>query len=148
MCIKQTKFFDPEADLIVNRYRSKNTFLEPQFISYMGLLSCMLWAVVGLSLLGWAVVGASFPWDNNPIGARRQNPTILDAIVQTLNGAKKHLLSAAVARSISIFGMYPVDTIKTRIQIEQANPFRPTGLYGTNITTSNEDGFALKLSTN
>jgi hypothetical protein len=49
--------------------------------------------------------------------------------VQTIREAKRHLIAAAVARSVSIFGMYPVDTIKTRIQMEQANPLRLNGLY-------------------
>jgi hypothetical protein len=49
--------------------------------------------------------------------------------VQTIREAKRHLIAAAVARSISIFAMYPVDTIKTRMQMEQANPLRLNGLY-------------------
>jgi hypothetical protein len=49
--------------------------------------------------------------------------------VQTIREAKRHLIAAAVARSVSIFGMYPVDTIKTRMQMEQANPLRLNGLY-------------------
>ena len=109
----------------------------------MGISNWVLWGVIGLYLLGWAVVGASFPRGGDAIAASRSNPTILDVIVQTLNSAKKHLLSAAVARSISILGMYPVDTIKTRIQLEQANPFRPTALYGTCILALGYDGFGL-----
>ena len=44
--------------------------------------------------------------------------------VHTITGAKKHLVSAAFARCVSIFAMYPVDSIKTRIQMSQANPLR------------------------
>jgi hypothetical protein len=36
----------------------------------------------------------------------------LQAFLTTVGGAKKHLAAAAIARFISIFGMYPVDTIK------------------------------------
>lgn len=49
--------------------------------------------------------------------------------VQTIMDARRHLLAAALARSTSIFSMYPVDTIKTRIQMDQRNPFRLAGLY-------------------
>jgi hypothetical protein len=53
----------------------------------------------------------------------------IGVFVQTIREAKRHLIAAAVARSVSIFGMYPVDTIKTRMQMEQANPLRLNGLY-------------------
>eukprot|EP00559_Dactyliosolen_fragilissimus_P006236 CAMPEP_0184871420 /NCGR_PEP_ID=MMETSP0580-20130426/40710_1 /TAXON_ID=1118495 /ORGANISM="Dactyliosolen fragilissimus" /LENGTH=421 /DNA_ID=CAMNT_0027374077 /DNA_START=227 /DNA_END=1492 /DNA_ORIENTATION=- len=53
----------------------------------------------------------------------------IQTFLQTLRDARKHLAAAAVARSVSIFGMYPVDTIKTRVQLEQANPLRLAGLY-------------------
>lgn len=53
----------------------------------------------------------------------------MDLFVQTIKEARRHLAAAGVARCISIFAMYPVDTIKTRMQTEQANPLRPTGLY-------------------
>jgi Mitochondrial carrier protein len=49
--------------------------------------------------------------------------------VRTVLDARRHLVAAAVARSTSIFAMYPVDTIKTRIQMDQANPFRLQGIY-------------------
>lgn len=53
----------------------------------------------------------------------------LGVFIKTVKEAKRHLIAAAVARSVSIFGMYPVDTIKTRSQLEQANPFRLSGMY-------------------
>ena len=43
--------------------------------------------------------------------------------------SKRHLASAGIARSISIFAMYPIDTIKTRMQMEQSLPFRWQGIY-------------------
>lgn len=49
--------------------------------------------------------------------------------LKTVKEAKRHLISAAVARSVSIFGMYPIDTIKTRMQMEQPNPLRLQGMY-------------------
>lgn len=94
------------------------------------LSSWVVWIVVVISVLGFAVDGAC-PKGVKAAAVGVTNPAILDSLVQTLHSAKKHLLSAAVARSISIFGMFPVDTIKTRIQIEQPNPFRLTGLYRT-----------------
>lgn len=41
--------------------------------------------------------------------------------------ARSHLAAAAAARALSIFGMYPVDTIKTRMQMGM--PFEFAGLY-------------------
>lgn len=49
--------------------------------------------------------------------------------MSTIKEARRHLSAAAVARSISIFTMYPVDTIKTRIQMGLPNPLRLNGLY-------------------
>ena len=51
------------------------------------------------------------------------------SFLQTIINAKSHLYAAAVARCISIFGMYPVDTIKTRMQMKQGDAFRIAGLY-------------------
>jgi solute carrier family 25 S-adenosylmethionine transporter 26 len=48
---------------------------------------------------------------------------------RTIAHAKHHLMAAAAARSSSIFLMYPVDTIKTRIQMEQPNALRLAGIY-------------------
>jgi hypothetical protein len=53
----------------------------------------------------------------------------LQLFVSTIKEARRHLAAAAVARSVSIFVMYPVDTVKTRIQMGLANPLRLTGLY-------------------
>jgi solute carrier family 25 (mitochondrial S-adenosylmethionine transporter), member 26 len=38
-------------------------------------------------------------------------------------------MAAAVARSTSIFIMYPADVIKTRLQMQQMNALRITGLF-------------------
>jgi len=61
--------------------------------------------------------------------ATRRGGGAMENFVQTIMDARRHLVAAAVARSTSIFFMYPVDTIKTRIQMDQKNPFRLTGLY-------------------
>ena len=53
----------------------------------------------------------------------------LTTFVRTIKDARRHLVAAAVARSTSIFAMYPVDTIKTRIQMGQDAPFRLSGIY-------------------
>lgn len=53
----------------------------------------------------------------------------IGVFLSTVKEAKRHLIAAAVARSVSIFGMYPVDTIKTRMQMEQPNPLRLQGIY-------------------
>jgi len=49
--------------------------------------------------------------------------------VNTVKEGRRHLVAAAVARGVSIFAMYPVDTIKTRIQMGQTNVFSVNGLY-------------------
>lgn len=54
---------------------------------------------------------------------------ILKSFLKTIDDAKSHLVAAAVARAVSIFGMYPVDTIKTRMQMKQGDAFRINGLY-------------------
>ncbi|GJD11418.1 Probable S-adenosylmethionine carrier 2, chloroplastic [Galdieria sulphuraria] len=38
--------------------------------------------------------------------------------ISVLYRARIHLLSGAVARGVSVFAMYPIDTIKTRLQLE------------------------------
>eukprot|EP00521_Asterionellopsis_glacialis_P013735 CAMPEP_0195301578 /NCGR_PEP_ID=MMETSP0707-20130614/29529_1 /TAXON_ID=33640 /ORGANISM="Asterionellopsis glacialis, Strain CCMP134" /LENGTH=346 /DNA_ID=CAMNT_0040364557 /DNA_START=100 /DNA_END=1140 /DNA_ORIENTATION=- len=53
----------------------------------------------------------------------------LGIFVKTIQEARRHLAAAGVARCISIFAMYPMDTIKTRMQMEQSNPLRVAGLY-------------------
>ena len=56
----------------------------------------------------------------------------LHIFLTTIASARTHLLAAACARATSIFGMYPVDTIKTRMQIggsAATNAFRWNGLY-------------------
>ena len=53
----------------------------------------------------------------------------LKSFVKTIADARSHLAAAAAARAVSIFGMYPVDTIKTRMQMKQGDAFRLSGLY-------------------
>mmetsp|Transcript_1231 Transcript_1231/g.2622 ORF Transcript_1231/g.2622 Transcript_1231/m.2622 type:complete len:237 (+) Transcript_1231:153-863(+) len=61
--------------------------------------------------------------------------TILKSFYQTVINARSHLAAAAAARAISIFAMYPIDTIKTRMQMKQGDAFRMSGLY-TGVTGS------------
>jgi hypothetical protein len=53
----------------------------------------------------------------------------LQMFVQTILDSRRHLIAAAVARSTSIFIMYPADVIKTRLQMQQSNALRLTGLF-------------------
>jgi Mitochondrial carrier protein len=53
----------------------------------------------------------------------------LQLFTQTILDARRHLTAAAVARSTSIFIMYPADALKTRLQMQQADAFRLTGLF-------------------
>lgn len=54
----------------------------------------------------------------------------LQSVMATIHDSRKHLVAAGVARCVSVFLMYPVDTVKTRIQIDHPTPFRISGLYG------------------
>jgi len=85
-----------------------------------------LWTVLASVLVGLAM-GAKA---GAPLSAEKPSG-VVNHFLEKLSGAKKHLVSAAVARSVSILGMYPLDTIKTRIQIEHPKPFSLSGLYGT-----------------
>jgi hypothetical protein len=58
-----------------------------------------------------------------------QLSSIMKSFIQTIIDARSHLAAAAAARAVSIFGMYPVDTIKTRMQMKQGDAFRMSGLY-------------------
>mmetsp|Transcript_12434 Transcript_12434/g.36633 ORF Transcript_12434/g.36633 Transcript_12434/m.36633 type:complete len:371 (-) Transcript_12434:270-1382(-) len=53
----------------------------------------------------------------------------MEVFLRTVRDARRHLCAAAAARCVSIFGMYPMDTVKTRMQMEQANPLRLKGMY-------------------
>lgn len=55
----------------------------------------------------------------------------LNNIRETFSNAKRQLVAAAVARAVSIFAMYPVDTIKTRIQMfgTSKNALNVRGIY-------------------
>lgn len=53
----------------------------------------------------------------------------LQVFVSTVQEARRHLAAAAAARSTSVFFMYPVDCIKTRMQMGQANPLRIEGIF-------------------
>lgn len=51
-----------------------------------------------------------------PIGTMRN---IFSGFRQVLHESRRHLVAAAAARAVSILTMYPVDTIKTRMQLRQ-----------------------------
>lgn len=75
-----------------------------------------------LILLSYCVEGRAPAVQATPNGP-------ISLFVSTIKEARRHLAAAAVARSVSIFAMYPIDTLKTRIQLEQANAMRMSGLY-------------------
>jgi Mitochondrial carrier protein len=53
----------------------------------------------------------------------------MQTFMETILNSRRHLMAAAVARSTSIFIMYPADVIKTRLQMQQVNALRITGLF-------------------
>eukprot|EP00934_Nitzschia_sp_Nitz4_P006689 Nitzschia sp. Nitz4//scaffold190_size42200//471//1603//NITZ4_007382-RA/size42200-snap-gene-0.83-mRNA-1//-1//CDS//3329540114//6679//frame0 len=84
----------------------------------------ILYVFVLLGLLGIAVATRT----DVPTSSK-EHGGFVSTMWNSIQDAKKHLVSAAVARSASTLGMYPLDTIKTRIQIQHPNPFRLSGLY-------------------
>ena len=57
------------------------------------------------------------------------NRSPMQIFLETILNSRRHLMAAAVARSTSIFIMYPADVIKTRLQMQQMNALRITGLF-------------------
>jgi solute carrier family 25 S-adenosylmethionine transporter 26 len=53
----------------------------------------------------------------------------LQIFTKTVLDARRHLAAAAVARSTSIFVMYPIDAIKTRLQMRLPDPYRLDGIF-------------------
>jgi len=47
-------------------------------------------------------------------GGAQESDSPLKLFVRTIKDARRHLVAAAAARTISIVAMYPVDTIKVR----------------------------------
>lgn len=58
---------------------------------------------------------------------RKRGP--IQAFLATVSDARQHLLAAAVARGTCTAVMYPMDLIKTRIQISHPNPLKLEGLF-------------------
>lgn len=54
----------------------------------------------------------------------------VDKFCTTVVNAKQHLIAGAAARGLSIFAMYPLDTIKTRLQAEASQVVRPAAGAG------------------
>jgi Mitochondrial carrier protein len=66
----------------------------------------------------------------NVVGVvQQQQHGPLQVFTQTIKDARRHLTAAAVARSTSIFTMYPIDVLKTRLQMQQVDAFRLDGLF-------------------
>mmetsp|Transcript_3863 Transcript_3863/g.5739 ORF Transcript_3863/g.5739 Transcript_3863/m.5739 type:complete len:459 (-) Transcript_3863:334-1710(-) len=52
---------------------------------------------------------------------------------KTIVEAKQHLIAAGVARGVSVLTMYPLDTIKTRLQMDPAMLAKVGGLFNGNL---------------
>ena len=91
------------------------------------LICCLI--LVTVNHVAWGKKASTQPAiSSSPsIGTPAKGP--LQIFARTILDARRHLAAAAVARTTSIFTMYPVDSIKTRIQMEQANPFRLEGIF-------------------
>ena len=92
------------------------------------MVNFLYWSVLVLTIMGFGV--GSYARTQTPSGTVENPVRLLNSFFETIMSARRHLVSAAVARGVSILGMYPLDTIKTRIQIEHPKPFSLKGLYG------------------
>lgn len=72
---------------------------------------------------------ATPPIDNSNNVLLTKTRETVGVFLQTISNAKHHLAAAAVARATSIFIMYPVDTIKTRIQMSGSSNLKFDGMY-------------------
>eukprot|EP00980_Cylindrotheca_fusiformis_P026348 scaffold15914_cov80-Cylindrotheca_fusiformis.AAC.6 len=54
---------------------------------------------------------------------------IFQVFLETIRDSRQHLVAAAVARGTCIAIMYPMDLLKTRIQVDHPNPFNLKGLF-------------------
>lgn len=103
------------------------TFSRIRRLRYNVPIICFLLLLIVICCQARATV--SYPLTLRAGGAPADPKGPLLLFLNTIKEARRHLAAAAVARSVSIFAMYPVDTIKTRIQMDQANALRLSGLY-------------------
>lgn len=96
--------------------------------------SLALWksnSVIAVDQIGRG--GGSSTRSSKKLSVKKDNTNEKDGpfqiFLQTIKDGRRHLMAAAIARTISIFIMYPVDAIKTRLQLKQINPFRLQGLF-------------------
>ena len=88
------------------------------FVAFLLLGSCTL--ETGASKAAVAVVAKhKFPGQG-----------VVKTFVKTIQESRKHLAAAAVARSLSVFCMFPVDTLKTRMQMGKEIDWSLGALYG------------------
>lgn len=76
-------------------------------------------------ILGMVVaVGASSPYRQSTAnGGQGCPPSPFQTFLASIREARKHLVAAGVARGVSIFGMYPVDTIKVSPRVVESTQF-------------------------
>lgn len=53
----------------------------------------------------------------------------LEAFFRTIQNNQRHLIAAAIARSTSIFIMYPIDVMKTKLQLQQSIQWNMNTLF-------------------
>lgn len=88
--------------------------------SWLCILLCLVFPLAVASTSSLTIIGRSIPRGG---GSGRSSATTgqqsttgpLQTFAKTVMDARRHLVAAAVARSTSIFAMYPVDTIKVQI---------------------------------
>jgi len=71
------------------------------------------WLAVFICLLSCVLCKKKF--NVNPKKKPSSNP--FSAFARILKDSKRDLVAAAVARSVSIFALYPVDTIKVSLEV-------------------------------
>lgn len=74
-----------------------------------------MWSGTLLIGIFFLLIGVAFGSTRASVLTEKHGSPI-QVFVNTVKNAKRHLAAAAVARSTAIFTMYPVDTIKVRMQ--------------------------------
>jgi solute carrier family 25 S-adenosylmethionine transporter 26 len=93
------------------------------------LVTLLLLLVLPLTVIATSTSRLSKTTIKAPSGGKSSTQGNLQAFVATIKDAKEHLVAAAVARGTCTAIMYPMDLIKTRIQVERPNPWKLEGLF-------------------
>lgn len=90
--------------------------------SFVGLFFVLLALLVG-GIAAAAAATSSVAAAGQVTRIQSKEKNAFDVFVATIRNARHHLAAAAVARSVSIFTMYPVDTIKVSMGMMDSDQY-------------------------